>query len=411
MSARRRAHGGVDAVVAGGGVVGAACALALAQQGREVVLVEPRRPAAWSPDRPDLRVYAIAPDAAALLDRLGAWPAIRDARSRAYRAMRVWDAAGGDALVFDADTLGRPALGWIIEHGLVVDALWRLLEPGGVRVRTPAQVTGCTQGDDGVRVLLDDGSAIDARLAIAADGAASPLREAAGIAVSGRNYGQRGVVAYVATGDAMQETAWQRFLPSGPLALLPCADLDGVPPGHAASIVWTLPADDAAHVLALDDEAFGHALSRAFDRRLGALRPVSERVAFPLRRQLAATQCSGRVLVVGDAAHVVHPLAGQGVNLGLRDVAALADAVAASRAAGRAWDAPARLARWARARRSDNAASAHAFDLIERGFSNTHPLATLVRGRLLGLAGRMPPLTRALWRQAAGDGAMPARAD
>jgi 2-octaprenyl-3-methyl-6-methoxy-1,4-benzoquinol hydroxylase len=405
VSARRRPGGGVDAVVSGGGVVGAACALALARQGREVVLVEPRRPASWSPARPDLRVYAIAPDSAALLDRLGAWDSIRGARSRAYRVMRVWDAAGGDALVFDADALGRPELGWIVEHGLVLDRLWNLLEAHGVPVRAPAQVTGCSDSDAGVRVHLDDGTGIDAALAIAADGARSPLRDAAGITVSTRDYGQRGIVAYVATERPMDATAWQRFLPSGPVALLPCADLDGVAPGHAASIVWTLPDADAAHVLAMDDATFGEALSRASDRQLGALRPVSPRAAFPLRRQLASTQLQGRVLVVGDAAHVVHPLAGQGVNLGLRDVAALADAIAASQAAGRAWDAPAHLARWARARRSDNVASAHAFDLVERGFSNVDPVATLVRGPLLGLAGRLPPLARALWRHAAGDGA------
>jgi 2-octaprenyl-3-methyl-6-methoxy-1,4-benzoquinol hydroxylase len=394
----------VDAVVSGGGVVGAACALALARQGHEVVLVEPRRPAPWSRAQPDLRVYAIAPDGVTLLESLGAWNAIREARARPYRRMRVWDAAGGDALVFDADKLGRPVLGWIVEHGLLVDRLWQALEDAGVRLRCPAQVAGCTRGTNGVAVLLQDGSTIDARLAIAADGAASPLRSAAGIPVSGADYRQRGVVAYVATERPMEDTAWQRFLPSGPLALLPCADLEGVAPGHAASIVWTLPDAEAARILALDDDAFGEAVSRAFDRRLGALRAVSRRAAFPLHRQLAATQFRDRVLVIGDAAHVVHPLAGQGVNLGLRDVDALLATIRASASSGRPWDAPAHLDRWARARRSDNVASAHAFDLVARAFSNAHPLATFARGPLLGLAGRVPPLARALWRHAAGDG-------
>lgn len=400
---RTRSRDAIDVVVAGGGVVGAACALALAREGREVALVEAARPDAWSPDRPDLRVYAIAPDSAALLDRVGAWSPVRAARARPYRTMRVWDAAGGDPLVFESDALARPELGWIVEHGLLVDRLWQALDAAGVQVRCPARVTGVVEEAEGVRVALEDGSTIAARIAIAADGAASPLRASAGIATSGRDYGQRGVVAYVATGAPMAATAWQRFLPTGPLALLPCGDLPGVAPGHAASIVWTLPDAEATRVLPLDDAAFGDAVSRAFDRTLGALVPVSRRVAFPLRRQLAETQARGRVLVVGDAAHVVHPLAGQGVNLGLRDVSSLVAAMRASAAAGRAWDGPVHLARWARARRSANATAAHAFDLVERTFGNTHPVATALRGPILGLAGRVPPLARLLLREAAGD--------
>jgi len=389
---RRDLH---DVAVVGGGMVGAACALALAGQGLDVCLVEASQPAPWSAERPDLRVYALAPDNAALLDALDAWRPVRDTRAQAYRRMQVWDAAGGDPIRFDADALARSELGWIVEHGLLVDVLWHGLQRGQVRVRCPARVEAMEQDDAGVRLRLDDGVRVAAKIAIAADGAASRLRALAGIEVDGRDYAQQGVVAYVRTGDAHEDTAWQRFLPTGPLALLPWVD-------GSCSIVWTLPSDEAARVLALDDAGFGREITAAFDARLGAIVPASRRVAFPLQRQLSATQHAGRVLVVGDAAHAVHPLAGQGVNLGLRDVSSLRELVADARRRRVDWDSTHRLARWARTRRSENAVAAHAFEGINRLFSNDDVATTLLRGHLLGIAGRLPPLVDLFWRRAAG---------
>jgi 2-octaprenyl-3-methyl-6-methoxy-1,4-benzoquinol hydroxylase len=166
--------------------------------------------------------------------------------------------------------------------------------------------------------------------------------------------------------------------------------------------VWTLPHDEARRMLAMEAGDFDTALARAFDGRLGTTTLRSARAGFPLRRQLVQEYVAGRVLVVGDAAHVVHPLAGQGVNLGLRDVAAVRDMVASAQAARADWTSPARLARWARARRSDNAVAAHSFDAINRVFSNDNPAATLLRGRLLGVAGRVAPLAQLFWRRASG---------
>jgi 2-octaprenyl-3-methyl-6-methoxy-1,4-benzoquinol hydroxylase len=384
-----------DAVVVGGGVVGAACALALAKLGLDVALVEAREPARWDASRRDLRVYAFAADNAALLDTLGAWKPVRESRAEPYRRMRVWDAAGDGELVVDADALGRRELGWIVEHGLLVDRLWSALPAAGVDVLCPARVDSLDQDERGVRLGLDPGRWIEARIAIAADGGDSALRALAGIEVDAHDYSQRGVVAYVETGLPHQHTAWQRFLPGGPLAFLPCSE-------GLSSIVWTLPDAEAARVLALDDDAFGGELTLAFDARLGAVRPASPRAAFPLRRQLASSQCRGRVLLAGDAAHVVHPLAGQGVNLGLRDVRALRDMIAQARSRGLAWDASHRLERWSRLRRSDNALAAHAFETINRVHASDALWPTLLRGPLLGLAGKLPPLAHALWRHAAG---------
>ena len=385
----------LDVAVAGGGVVGAACALALARAGLQVALVEARPAPRWLAERPDLRVYALAPDNAALLDALGVWPQVVRARAQPYRKMRVWDAGGGDELAFDAATLARDELGWIVENGLLVDRLWAALVAAGVQVHCPARVQGMEQDEAGVRLQLDDGTRLEARVAVAADGGASELRRLAGLDVDAHDYGQRGVVAFIETADPHQETAWQRFLPTGPLALLPFTQ-------GRSSIVWTLPEAEAARVLALDDAAFALELTDASAARLGRAQPVSERAAFPLRRQLVRQQVAGRVLVLGDAAHVVHPLAGQGVNLGLRDVAALRAEVESAQARRVDWASAHRLQRWARRRRSDNTVSAYAFEGINRLYSNADPLAVLARGPLLGLAGKLPPLTRALWRHAAG---------
>lgn len=389
-----------DIAIVGGGVVGAACALALAQQGLQVTLIEHSEAPAWQSMDADPRVYAFAPDNAALFESIGVWAAVRDARAYPYRRMRVWDAAGGDELRFDADAFAVKQLGWIVEHALLQDRLWAELRQSNVTVRCPASVVALQQDEESATLELDDGLKVEARIAIAADGGRSTLRELADIGTKTEDYSQRGVVAYVATERSHEDTAWQRFLPTGPLAFLPCAVWPDAP--NVSSIVWTLPDAEAVRVAALDDATFAEELTRAFASRLGDVRPLSKRIAFPLRRQLADAYVAGRVLAIGDAAHVVHPLAGQGVNLGLRDVSALRDAIASAQTRRADWAAPHRLARWARARRSDATASAHAFSAINRMFSNDDVATTLLRGPALGLVGKLAPLNRALWRHAAG---------
>ncbi|ALN87336.1 ubiquinone biosynthesis hydroxylase, UbiH/UbiF/VisC/COQ6 family protein [Lysobacter capsici] len=392
----------LDIVVVGAGVVGAAAALAFARDGFEVALVEAREPAAWSPEDPDLRVYAFAPDNAAFVDDLGVWGAVQAARLQPYRAMRVWDAAGGGELHFDADAFGRRELGWIVEHGVLVDRLWSALPGAGVRLHCPDAVEALEHdASDGVGVALASGRRLRARLVVAADGAQSRLRELAGIEAPAHDYGQRGLVAYVDSELSHEATCWQRFLPGGPLAFLPAVGAPGAR-DRRSSIVWTLPNAEAERLLALDDAAFLDELERAFAGRLGALTGVSKRAAFPLRRQLAERYVAGRVVIAGDAAHVVHPLAGQGVNLGLRDISGLRGVLAQARKRGLDIGSPARLQRWARERRSENALAAYGFDGLNKLFSNDDFAATMLRGPLLGLAGKLPPLTHYFWRRAAG---------
>jgi 2-octaprenyl-3-methyl-6-methoxy-1,4-benzoquinol hydroxylase len=385
-----------DVVVIGAGVVGSAAALALASAGLRVAIVEAREPPRWQAAEPDLRVYAFAPDSQALLERLGVWDSVRAARVQPYRRMRVWDAAAGGEMDFDADAFGRDNLGHIVEHALLVDRLWAAVaRHPGIRRHCPARLLELAQDDAGASVVLDEGSRLRTRLVLGADGAASQVRALAGLASDEHEYRQRAVVAYVTTTEPHQDTCWQRFLPSGPLAFLPCAD-------GRSSIVWTLPEAEAQRLLAVDDAAFCAELTRAFDARLGEVTGVSARKAFPLRRQLAKDMLRGRIALVGDAAHVVHPLAGQGVNLGLRDVAALAEWAGKAQAGGSDFAAAHRLQRWARTRVSENALAAYSFEAINRLFSNQAVLPTLARGPLLGLAGRIPLLAQFFWKRAAG---------
>lgn len=391
MSATRER---LDVIVVGAGVVGATLALALARGGRRVALVEAREPAAWQPDAAGLRVVALAADAVEQLQALDVWPAIVAGRAHPYRRMCVWDAAGGGELEFDADRFGQPQLGWIVELDLVAARLWEALgRERGLRRVCPARVERLEQDGERATLGLDDGTHLSAPLVVAADGAGSALRSLAGIDVDTHAYGQRGLVAYVGTSRPHQDTAWQRFLPGGPLAFLPVGD-------GRCSIVWSLPDAEAERLLAVDDAQFMRELERAFGGRLGAITSVSARAAFPLRRQLAQRYVAGRVVLAGDAAHAVHPLAGQGVNLGLRDVACLQRLVEA--AGARDIGAAHRLARYQRERRSDNVVSAWAFHGINRVFSSDALWPTLLRGPALGLTNAVPGLARQLWRHAAG---------
>ena len=386
----------LDVAVVGAGVVGSAAALSLAREGLRVAIVEAHEPPAWRIDDPDLRVYAFAADAQALLDALGVWSTVASARVQPYRRMRVWDAGAAGEMSFDADAFGRDCLGHIVEHALLVDRLWAAVSRNpGIQRFCPDKLQELDQDESGVSLTLQSGRRLRARFVLGADGAASRVRDLVGFPLDEHDYGQSGLVAYVRTSRSHESTCWQRFLPTGPLAFLPCSD-------GRSSIVWTLPTLEAERLLAIDEASFCAELTRAFDARLGEITEVSERRAFPLQRKLARQMLHGRVALIGDAAHAVHPLAGQGVNLGLRDVAALAALVHEAQSSGGDFTSPQRLQRWARARISENTVAAHSFEAINRIFSNDALLPALVRGPLLGLAGKFPPLAQFFWRRAAG---------
>ena len=230
---------------------------------------------------------------------------------------------------------------------------------------------------------------------VAADGAASPLRQLAGIGTRGRDYAQRAVVAHVTTERPHENTAWQRFMRSGPLALLPLGD-------GRSSLVWSLPEAEAQRVLALDDQAFLDELGLASDFRLGRMLATTPRAAFPLKLQLAERYQADRFVLLGDAAHAVHPLAGQGVNLGLRDVTELRDTLLAARRAGRDIGAAHVLRRYARRRRSADTLDALGFDALARIYAWQSPPLVAARGVGVRLLDRLAPLKRRLSEHAAG---------
>ena len=396
VPAPQRRGPALDIAVVGGGMVGAAAALALRRAGFSTALLEARAPSPWlAQDEVDLRVVGLAPSSIALLNELDVWTSIRDARACPYTHMHVWDAQSGAAIDFNAADEGRDLLGYIVENNLVQWALWQSLEAAGVQRLCPATVKDFEVRTDRVVLDLADGESLSVRLLVAADGAGSPLRQRAGIGTRGRDYGQRAIVAHVSTERGHAGTAWQRFLPTGPLALLPLAD-------GRSSLVWSLPEAEARRVQALDDAAFLTELGIASDFRLGRITATTARAAFPLKLQLADAYEADRLVLLGDAAHAVHPLAGQGVNLGLRDVAELRDTLVAARDQGRDIAAAHILRRYARRRRSADTLDAYGFDALARIYAwQSMPL---VAARALGvhLLDRLSPLKRRIAVHAAG---------
>jgi ubiquinone biosynthesis UbiH/UbiF/VisC/COQ6 family hydroxylase len=333
-----------DAVVVGGRTVGAASALALAAGGRRVALVDRSRPESGRDDAPlDSRVVAVSPGSRRLLEALGAWDHVRTERIAPYTDMRVL--AGAGEVRFRAAEHGLTALGWIVELAELDAALWQSVEAvRRVEPVAPADVERIAIDGD-ARVELADGAALAAGLLIGADGANSRVRAAAGIDAISHYYNQRAIVAHLDTERPNPGTAWQRFTDLGPMALLPL-------PGDRSSLVWSVPESDARRLLAMSDAAFIEALAEhGRDLPFGACTAATRRHALPLVRRQSRPLAAGRVALVGDAARSVHPLAGQGLNLGLGDVAALVDALADVRPG----DDPDRaLARYARRRYSDS---------------------------------------------------------
>lgn len=305
-----------DIVIVGGGMVGAALAAALKDAPLSVALIEGQAPTPLDNLPPDLRVSAISRASQQLLERVDVWSALVD-RACPFRHMHVWDAGGTGSTHFDATEIGEPDLGHIVENRRIQHALWRQLEQQrNLRLLCPARLTHLSNTSAAAQLHLDDGTELMARLAVGADGGRSRVRELAGIATTGWGYGQKTIVGNVQTSRPHRNTAWQRFLPSGPVAFLPLYD-------GSCSIAWHTRSAEADRLMALDDDAFCAAYTRATGQALGRVESIGPRGCFPLHRRHAVNYHRGRMVLIGDAAHTVHPLAGQGANLGFLDAATL----------------------------------------------------------------------------------------
>lgn len=381
-----------EIVVAGGGLVGAALTLALQQADFDVVLVERgARPPPWDPAAEDLRLYALSPASVRWLTGLGAWERVRQGRLAPYRRMQVWSEAPEQALVFEAADLRLRELGWIVENSLLQEALWARLPPE--RCRTGLAIEALALDGGGATLHLAGGQELSSRLLVAADGAESRLRDWAGIETLSWPYPERAIVANVRSERPHADTAWQRFLPTGPLAFLPLAD-------GRCSIVWS--STEAERLLALDDAAFCAELSAASQQALGQVLATSARASFGLRLSHAETYVRDGFALAGDSAHTVHPLAGQGVNLGLADAEALVRTLVEARAAGRDVGGLRTLKRYERARRADNLEMLAVTDGLSRAFRLQAPGWARLRDSGMFAVQRLQPLKALLAREAAG---------
>jgi 2-polyprenylphenol 6-hydroxylase len=396
-----------DVVIVGGGPVGACLGALLAHDAGgggggggalEVALIEPHGsvpPAADAPLEP--RVVALSRASERVLSRAGAWDRINGSRIQPYERMRIWHESvaprSDDVLVFDAADAGEPNLGYIAENRLVQSALLEAFTAAGGHLERAA-LDALAIGAESVQVRAA-GRVLSARLVVGADGAHSAVRQAAGLSAENSPYGQTAIVASVATALPHDATAWQRFMRDGTLAFLPLAD-------GTSSIVWSADDSVAAALLALDSASFATELDRASALALGETHLVSERASFPLSRLAAQRYVAQRIALIGDAAHVVHPLAGQGVNLGLLDAAALAQELMAAVARREDPGSLRVLRAYERWRKSEVAVMGAAIDAFDRWLAHgSGPVARLAQ-RALPWVNRSQELRRFFIRRALG---------
>lgn len=387
-----------EVAVVGGGIVGAAIACGLSQGGIQTVLVEGRLPPReWSNELAGLRVSALTQASKNILENLNGWQGMAKRGVTAYREMKIWDCAADGKLHFDGADVGADILGHIIENRVTVAGLWDALDQNkAAKTICPARVTALDNGREQARLILDDKSVIEAELVVAADGRASMLRSMAGITVNGWEYDHAGLVATVRPEKWHHETCYQRFLSDGGiLAFLPISD-------GTCSIVWSTDRGHAKALLALDEQAFLKALTEASDGVLGEIKEVGERAAFPLKLQFASQYSKGRVVLAGDAAHALHPLAGQGANQGLLDSASLIELLLAAKKEDRPLNSQQVLRRYERWRKSDNYKMMGAMDALKRVYGASFSPFEQVRSMGMNLVNRTTPIKNHFTRYAIG---------
>lgn len=388
-----------DVLIGGGGYVGLATAVAIkdASPHLDVAVVDAAPEGAW---RKDQRASAIAAAASRMLDRLGLWEAIRP-KAQPITEMIVTDSRTSDPvrpvfLTFDGDVAPGEPFAHMVENVFLVGALREKAAELGIAIRQATRVEGFAAGETAASVRFSDGTSEEARLVVAADGVRSALRDMAGIRTVEWTYGQSGIVTTVRHERPHNGRAEEHFLPAGPFAVLPLTD-------NRSSLVWTESTRDAERLVAEDDMVFEAELERRFGHRLGALELAGGRRAFPLGLTLARSFVEPRIALAGDAAHGIHPIAGQGLNLGFKDAAALAETIVEADRLGLDIGSLSTLERYQLWRRFDTFRMGVTTDVLNRLFSNDLIPLRAMRDFGLGIVDRMPTLKSFLIRQAAGS--------
>lgn len=397
-----------DILIIGGGMVGLTLALAVRKLTPLTVAIVDTAPVSALSSEPEVRVSAINAASEQIFTQLDVWQDILNTRAQAYHHMHIWDKAGYGQLLFDDSQVDNPQLGYIIENKVIRNCLWAKAEQdSGISFYTQSQISSLGMGDEEVFASFDTPNngqvpqlPIMANLVIGADGANSWLRQQLDMPMVFRDYDHHAIVATVACSQGHQNTAWQVFLPTGPLAFLPLASEKNEQ--QLASIVWSTSPDEAKRLSALSPEAFNKEITAAADGKLGVISLASERFSYPLTMRLAQNFMQERAILIGDAAHTIHPLAGQGVNLGLKDAAALAECLALQVENNSLTVSQKTLKNFERWRKNDAAEMIAAMEAIKQVFTPQQKPTQLLRGIGMSLLNNLAPVKQQMIKQALG---------
>jgi len=390
-----------DCVVVGGGMVGAASALSLAQLGLTVAVIEQSPPSQYSPEQAfDLRVSAISLASEHLLTQLGAWQQIEVWRLCPYQRLGVWEQELSYT-EFDSKDIKQPHLGHIIENRLLQLSLWQEIgKHPNIDMYCPNTLQEINYQDDFVELTLNN-EKLTSKLVIAADGANSKVRKLVGIGITGWDYQQSAMLINVETKSPQDNITWQQFFETGPVAMLPMSGISEL--GGYASLVWYHHRDEIKRLASLSNVQLQQEIAVSFPKRLGEVK-VIDKAAFPLTRRHANQYHKNRVLLLGDAAHSINPMAGQGVNLGFKDVGALTHVIASAISNGECWHEQQVLMRYENLRRNDNLLMMTAMDALYSTFSHPSPLVKIGRNAGLMIANKLPFLKNKALAYACGLG-------
>lgn len=391
-----------DIVIVGGGLVGLTQALALRKTGLSVAVVETNPSQGFPNSEPQLRVSALTLASENIFRSLGAWQHLDSSRINPYQSMYVWDQDSFANIGFNAEQVQRSQLGYIVENQNIRHALWLETQQANNIEILGVKITKLSFGQQECFISLEDDTHLTARLVIGADGPNSLVKKQASLPQTFWDYDQHAIVATVKTVEPHNNTARQIFTPSGPLAFLPLWD------DHQSSIVWSQDEERAAELLRLSDQEFNQALTAAFDCTLGLCELISNKQSYPLKMQYARQWVRDRVAIIGDAAHTIHPLAGQGANLGISDAAALAQQISRLVEQGKDFGLAKNLRPFERWRKTETVKMVAAMEGFKRLFSGCHPLKKLVRDAGLSLANHSPKAKQKIIQQAMGlEGELP----